>query len=319
MPRFLFSLFTLLVCAQFSYGQQASSYRHEFGFISDNDAYLAIKQDQYYTNGLFLFFRRAIDSAKTPHPNTVKKIWEISAGQKMYNAYSGDVYNPNFIDRPFAGYLYGAFSLHWLFKNENSFKAEIQSGVVGPTSYAEQGQELYHDIFGFYEINGWKYQVADEFGMNLFLNYHQKIYRSANLRNDFSLPVEARIGNIYSGLKTSILFRTGKINPFYHSVSTHSNLSATAEPLANEKEFYFFMKPSLDIVLYDATISGGLFSDSEEEITFDSKPLVFSQELGLAYAKNRWNLGFSLIFKSKEIKSRAKAHQYGIIDVGYRF
>src|SRR5690606_3594703 len=159
----------------------AGAYKHEFGFTSENDAYLAIKQDQYYTNGLFLFFRNAVAPAKPG--NTVKKIWGLSAGQKMYNAYSGDVARPQLIDRPFAGYLYGAAFLQWLYKNENSFKAELQTGVIGPSSYAEQGQQLYHQVFGFYDINGWEHQVKDELGINLFLNYHKKIYRTNNQQN----------------------------------------------------------------------------------------------------------------------------------------
>ncbi|RRN77089.1 lipid A deacylase LpxR family protein [Pseudoxanthomonas sp. SGD-10] len=317
MLRFSFLLLFSVYFSGVSYSQQPETYRYEFGFISDNDAYLAIKQDQYYTNGLFLYLRKAVNNKEDSRFD--KKIWEISAGQKMYNAYSGDVYNPRLIDRPFAGYLYGAFSFHWLLKNENSFRAELQTGVVGPSSLAEEGQHLYHDIFGFYEINGWDYQIADEFGLNLFLNYHHKIYRTENTRNDFSLPVEIRVGNFYSGLKTGILFRTGKLNPFNHSQSTKSNISSKQMDASYNKELYFFLKPSLDIVLHDATISGGLFSEDENQVSFNSKPLVFSQELGVAYAKQRWNLGFSIIFKSKEVESRAKAHQYGIINLGYRF
>src|SRR5690606_33581513 len=138
-------------CPFISFGQNAPSfYKNEFGFKTENDAYLAIKQDRYYTNGLFLFFRSALKpTAQQDTSKVVKKIWSVSAGQKMYNAQSGYVPNINYIDRPFAGYLYGSASLQWLLKNENIFKAEIQGGILGPSALGEEGQELYHKLFGF--------------------------------------------------------------------------------------------------------------------------------------------------------------------------
>jgi lipid A 3-O-deacylase len=320
MMRLFIFLLPFCFGSLITFGQTPSLYKNEFGFKTENDAYVAIKQDRYYTNGLFLFFRSALKpSEKQDTSKLTKKIWSLSAGQKMYNAQSGYVPNIDYIDRPFAGYLYGSTSLQWLFKNENIFKAEIQGGILGPSALGEEGQELYHDIFGFYELNGWQYQVKDEVALNLILNYDRLLYRSASGKNDFSLPVEARIGNTFSGLKTGILFRTGSLNPLYHSASTQSHVATYKAAHVKDKELYFFLKPSLDLVLYDATISGGLFRKDKGEVTFDTKPLVFSQELGVAYSQKRWTANFSLIFKSKEVKSAAKAHQYGIIDIFYRF
>lgn len=47
------------------YGSFAQEYKNEFGFKSDNDAYLWVGQDRYYTNGLFVYFRRP---QKFPEP-----------------------------------------------------------------------------------------------------------------------------------------------------------------------------------------------------------------------------------------------------------
>lgn len=299
---------------------QNNFFKNEFGFKSENDAFLATAQDRYYTNGLFFSFRSALKpNIKQDTSKLVKKIWSVHAGQKMYNAQSGYVPDITYVDRPFAAYIFGSTSLQWLFRNENIFKAEIQGGITGPSALGKEGQEFYHDVFGFYDLNGWQFQVKDELALNINLNYDRLIYRSKNKTLDFSLPLEARIGNTFSGVKAGILFRTGSLNPLYHSIATQSNVASYQEPQVNEKELYFFLKPSLDFVIYDATVSGGLFRDDKGAITYDTKPLVFSQELGIAYAKNRWTLDFSILFKSREIKSSAKAHQYGIVDIYYRF
>lgn len=299
---------------------QKSNYKHEFGFRSENDAYLATGQDKYYTNGLFLTFRSAINpSQKQDTSKLVKKIWALSIAHKMYNASSGSIRNIASVDRPFAAYAYGSASLNYYFKKETVLGVELQGGILGPSAKGEEGQKFYHEVFGFYDINGWQFQVKDEIGVNLLLNYQSLLYRNQKRTLDFSLPVEAKIGNTFTGLKAGLLFRTGALNPLYHSVATNSFVSTYKEAHAKEKELYFFLKPSLDVVIYDATISGGLFRDDKGLVVYDTKPLVFSQELGVAFAQKRWTFNFSLIFKSKELKSVANAHQYGIIDLYYRF
>jgi hypothetical protein len=75
----------------------------------------------------------------------------------------------------------------------------------------------------------------------------------------------------------------------------------------------------LNVVVYDATIAGGIFNNDKGPVTFNAKPLILSQELGLAYAKKRWTIDFSLIFRTKETKTMFYAHQYGSFDLYYRF
>lgn len=298
---------------------QTPSYKNEFGFRSDNDAYLAYGQDRYYTNGLFITFRHAADQNRL-NTKVNKRIWEIEAGQKMFNAISGYVENVSKVDRPFAGYLYGGGSMNWLYTNESNLKVSLELGTIGPSSLGEKGQVLLHDLVGFYEIQGWESQVKDELGINAKIEYNRLIHRGASLKNDFTLTSKARLGNTFSSAGVGLLFRSGIINQLFNSASTASTLSNNSKTEAlNEREFFFYAEPSLSYVAYDATTEGGLFRDDKGPVTFDVKPLVFSQQVGVMYAKNRWTLDFSAIFKSREIKSDAKAHQYGSAALYYKF
>lgn len=308
---------------------QTKTYKNELGFNSENDSFLATGQDRYYTNGLFISFRSALNQksrydsafvAANPNKNlSVKKIWSLSIGQQLFNAQTGAVPDVTFVDRPFAAYLFVAGSLQFLDSEENSGKLTLQVGTIGPSALGEETQNFIHDTFGFYDINGWQYQVKDEIGVNTILNLHYLLKKSKDKKYEFSVPVEARLGNTYSGLKTGILFRAGLLNPLYHSVATNSNVSTYKEANVNQKEFYFFAKPSLDLIVYDATFKGGLFREDKGPVTFKPNLLVFSQEVGVAYTKNRWTADFSLIFKSKESKAMVNAHQYGSVNLYYRF
>ncbi len=308
-----FLVFSFFTIQSFS---QAKYYQSELGFRSDNDAYLGTKQDRYYTNGLFFHFKKAIENKKD---STVKKIWGINLGQEIYNPRTGQIKTILSIDRPFAGYLYGGASLQWLKRNESSLKLEVQVGTIGPSSLAKEGQTFLHSAGGFYDIFGWEYQVNDEFGINAKANLNYLLFRNKSKFLDFSLPINISLGNTFTGLDAGVLFRTGNINPFYHSALTQSNVATKAEKDVKDQEFYLFLKPSLAYVAYDATIQGGLFVKDKGPIVFKPNPFVFAQQVGATYTNKRWTFDFSVIFKSKSLPEATKSEQYGTIQVYHRF
>lgn len=312
----------LIVFSLVLYGtvlQAQSSYKNEFGFRSDNDSYLARGQDRYYTNGLFITFRHAMDQRKA-RGKLNKKIWEIEAGQRMYNAQSGAISDISYVDRPFAAYLYAGASLNWLYNSENTLKLTFQAGTIGPAAKGKEAQEFLHNLAGFYEINGWQYQVNNAPGINTSLEYNRFLHRSENDKVDFAITSYVNAGTTFSGAGAGVIFRAGTLSQYFHSAITNSRTSNEyiTRPLS-PKEFFFFARPLLNFVAYDATVEGGLFNEDKGPVTYGVKPLVFSQELGAMYAAKRWTADFSVIFKTKEIKSVAKKHQYGSVSIYYRF
>lgn len=317
--KFQSFLAILLFAVTLSGFAQSPTFKNEFGFRSDNDAYLAYGQDRYYTNGLFISFRRAIDQTKLKEKLN-KKIWEIEAGHKMYNAQSGNITNIIYVDRPFAAYAYVGGSLNYLYDSENSLKISVQAGTIGPNAKGKEAQELLHRIVGFYEIKGWEWQVNNEIALNTTVNYKHFLHRSGSGITDFTIDSYANIGNTFSGVGAGLLFRAGDLKQLFNSAITESAVSnrSTSKDL-NEREFFFYAKPMLHYIAYDATIQGGLFNDDKGPVVYDSKPLVFSQQAGVIYSKNRWTADFSVIFKTKEVQSVAKPHQYGSAALYYRF
>jgi lipid A 3-O-deacylase len=317
----LILLFTItLSFSWFSLQAQNTNYKSEFGFRSENDSYLAGGQDRYYTNGLALNFRTALNELKFKNKNLNKMILELEVGQKIFNPQSGSISNSIYVDRPFAGYLYGGASLNLLYQSENNLKLSLNGGTIGPASLAKEAQELMHKVIGFYEIDGWQWQVNNELAINASAEYNYLINRFANEKVDFTANSYVNIGNTFSGTGIGLTFRSGAINPLFKSATSQSRISNSATPKElTEKEFFFYAKPMLNYVIYDATIQGGLFNKDKGLIVFDAKPLVFSQQIGATYSKNRITADFSILFKTKEVKSSAKPHQYGSIALFYRF
>lgn len=296
----------------------SQSYKNEFGFKSENDSYLAQGSDRYYTNGLFLNFRRALDQSKLKD-GLEKKIYELSIGQKIYNPISGYAPNPSTQDRPFAGYLYAGGALSLFKSNESAFKVSAELGTVGPSSIAEKGQELLHNTIGFYELAGWEYQIRDEVSVNLSVQYTKLIHRLVDNAADISFEGYANVGTTYNGAGAGVLLRAGSINQLFNSSYLNASIGNNSKIKGLvPREIFFYAKPQLNYVAYDATVQGSIFKNNSP-VTFDAKPIVFAQQLGFNFSSQRFTIDFGVVFKTKEIESSARAHQWGAISMNYRF
>ncbi|PST81727.1 DUF2219 domain-containing protein [Pedobacter yulinensis] len=310
----------VMLCLVFTAIQAGAQgpFKNEFGFRSDNDAYLFYGQDRYYTNGLYIYYRHAADQQHL-RSGLEKRIWEFSAGQGMYNPISGYSPEAGQQDRPFAGYLFAGAALNQLYSNESALKLAVQAGVIGPAALGREAQELLHRIVGFYEIRGWEYQVREDLALNFSASYNRLIFRPAE--GDFDLSAEgyANVGTAFSGAGAAAVFRLGRINQFFHSAYLQASASnAPKQKALHASEFFLYVKPQLNLVAYDATIQGGMFN-RDSPVTFGAKPFVFVQQLGLNYSSQRFTIDFGLTFKSKEVKSTARPHQYGSVSMYYRF
>ncbi|EDM35731.1 hypothetical protein PBAL39_06116 [Pedobacter sp. BAL39] len=308
----------LCVAGLYSKHSTAQTYKNEFGFKSENDSYLGQGSDRYYTNGLFINFRHALDQQQLKE-GLEKKTYEISAGQRMYNPYSGYAPDPERQDRPFAGYLYAEGAMNWFYQNESILKTSVQVGVTGPASLAEDAQELLHDVAGFYTLDGWQYQIKQELQVNLSAQYTKLLYRPSHQYLDFSFEAYGNLGTTFSGAGAGIIFRAGRINQLFNSAYTNAVIGNNAKTKARVKsELFFYAKPQLNYVAYDATVEGSMFNNNSP-VTFDVKPVVFAQQLGLNYSSQRLTLDFGMIFKTKEVEGIRRAHQWGAISAFYRF
>ena len=309
--------FAALVLSLLCFSSSAQIYKSEFGFTTENDAYLATLNDRYYSNGLFIYYRRAINPANFK-ASIAKKTYEISVSQKIFTPYWGDVPRKEDQDRPFAGYLDAGASYSVFSKKEGLLKITAQLGTVGPNSLAEKGQKFLHKTVGFYTPEGWEYQIKNEFAINLSANAAKLFYRTSDKIFDVTGEAYANLGSTFSGAGIAALLRVGKLNQLYNSFSYNATIGETAEKRFNDTELFFYVRPKLNYVAYDATIQGSLFN-SDSPVTFGVKPIVFEQQAGVNYTIRRLSFDFSVIFKTKEVKSTANAQNYGSFSMVYRF
>jgi hypothetical protein len=130
---------------------------------------------------------------------------------------------------------------------------------------------------------------------------------------DFHWRSEANIGTVSIGASTGFVSRIAinKLVPI-----SDSNLYA-ASAGSSESEFYFYIAPSINYQLYDATIQGSLFNN-RSPITFSLVPYRFNGEAGFKYRKNNLNLSYVFVYRGKELYSKTiSGYFYGSIGISY--
>lgn len=293
-----------------------SKYLYEVGIQNDNDAYLMTLQDRYYTNGIDVYFKKAIDPAK--FSDKVDNMnWSINLGHKIYNAHTGAVYTSSQVDRPLTGYLYVGSEIKWFLKNEGvlSFGAEL--AIIGPKAYGRNVQKAYHKTFGFYEVKGWEYQLNDAIGIDFNTSYSHLIFRNQSEKWDAFLTSNLSLGLNNTRVNLGPNFRYGRINQMFESATMGGKINAkNTKP---KKEAYFFYRPQINWVVYNSTIQGGMLLRDKGPISYNVKPIVLSQIIGFQWSWDRIGLNFNYTFNTKEVKSDAESHQYGSLALSYYF
>jgi lipid A 3-O-deacylase len=291
-----------------SFGQGETA---EFGLITDNDLYTSCKNDMYYTNGLELFYRFLNKSKKE---EVDKKITEFRIGQYIYTPRFLHSPEIEIIDRPFAGYLFGELGKIVFYKNESVFKTDFQFGYVGASSFARETQRFLHKLVGYKSVRGWEHQIQNALAIQAHFFFSKKLLPKIDNENiDFHFQSEASLGTIFTAASAGFMTRIGlkKLVPVYDSNFHGGSIGS------NESEFYFYIAPSINYQLYDATIQGSLFNNNSP-VTFDLVPFRFIGEAGFKYRKNNLNLFYVFVYRGKELYSKTiSGFFYGSIGVSY--
>jgi lipid A 3-O-deacylase len=309
----LFLCFLFFSIALFS----QKKFSKEISFITDNDLYVSKVKDRYYTSGIFLNYRYL---SKTKRKNQEKKVFEWQIGHKIFTPFKSVVRSINQHDRPFASYLYGSFGVDRIYKNNTIVNTTLQVGVVGPGAFGQEIQDFIHNIYGFDQAIGWKYQIKNAFGLNFNIDYNQFLVKDASNHYDITWVNSAKIGTVNTNISSGFYARLGlkPLAKIINSIAFKTNLNNENNNFKREIESFFYIKSFARYALYDATIQGS-FLNTSSEVTKKLIPLVFNLELGLKFTTNRFHFGYVYTYTTNKSKNLRKdnGNNYGTIGVYY--
>jgi lipid A 3-O-deacylase len=254
-------------------------------------------------------------------PNEVSYQYGTAVTQLMYTPTTFTVpIPPN--ERPYAGWLGLGFSLHTT--DEIAMNSvELNLGVVGPSSFAEETQDTVHSLINSEIFEGWNSQIPDELTVNLNLkqtrgytffqagdiSYFPFSMNGAseasvslgNFRTDASLGFYTQIGhNVTSEFS----------NP---RLSTTANSTGWSDSQDSHFSAYLIFGAKVSAVLHDISLDGPVFRDFETNES--SKPFVADLYYGLGLRYRDWEFSYVNTLRSKEYKSQQDSQAFSSIVV----
>ncbi len=298
-----------------------------YQIVLENDA--LANTDRGYTNGLQL---SRIRSARTELPwwsgplrGRFRLCVDDDSVDSCYNVRSGFLfgqlmYTPENIslrrripdDRPYAGWLYGGVVTELLDQAAtHSHRFEIDVGVLGPESQADDAQIFIHDTFGFTEPRGWANQIDTRLGVVLQYDYRRALIRkdlagSGARLFDLSGAAGVTAGNIFTNVHLSAIARLG-----YNLSDIFPETISPVGIDASDVEVYVFAGATARGVLINETIEGHPLH------RVDAESFVNDVSWGGVVRVGGYRLQFVIVTRSPEYTPSSRQHRYGSVGLSW--
>lgn len=296
--KYLASILMLLTTASVCMADSISIYEENDVLEKDSSGSTV---DGFYTQGLQFQYEN-------------DNHWGLKLGQQIFTPENKDSSLPQYGDRPYAGYLHGAYFQHFLAGQQDDY-IQVDVGVIGPASCAEQVQDGFHRMCGMARPQGWKYQLKNEPTLNLayFKSYSHRFYPWLEYKpfagvNAGNVLVDAEIGNfIRAGYNLPRSF-----NPTIYSFSAENRRM-------KDKSFFAYAFAGVvgQAIAYDHLLDGSLFQD--EQVTVRHNNLVANGSIGVAAGYGAFELTFTHVEVTEQFSGQARFNKYDSIKIAYKF
>ncbi len=300
-----------------------------FTIVLENDLFFGLDRD--YTNGVQLAWMSEPDYAPEwalkaarllpffPESGKVRSSYAI--GQNMYTPNDISDKNPPLDERPYAGWLYGAVGIVVETGEKQLDQFQLQFGVVGPASLAEQTQKFVHEIVHSPEPQGWDTQLKNEPGLVLTYQRSWRAVVSTEI-NGFSIDATPHIGgalgNIYTYANAGATLRFGWNLPNdYGPPRIQPGLPGSG--FFEQKDdlgLYFFAGHDARAVAQNIFLDGNTWTDSR---SVDKEPFVADAQVGVALTVKSARLAFTHVFRSREYKGQSSRDEFGAVSLSFPF
>ena len=246
-------------------------------------------------------------------------------GQNIYTPSSLSARNPDPTDRPYAGWLYGRVSV----LNEAPTavdRIDLDLGIVGPSSLAEQTQKAVHRIVdGATYPEGWNYQLRDEPGVVLSYEHvwrNEKPNTLGALEWDVSPHVAGSLGNVltFAGAGATVRLGGNMPPPVGALVSRPTASIPYQDTPYSERpgrfSWYLYASAEGRAVARNIFLDGNSFRDSR---SVDKHPLVGSMQAGLTLRYGRYGLTYAQTLQTPEFRGQKSLTNYGSLRLSAQF
>ncbi len=259
-------------------------------------------------------------------PGQIRNV-SFSLGQNMYTP--SDISRTDLMEqeRPYAGWTYCSAAFHS--KSSNQLDTiEIQAGMVGPASFAEQSQKFIHDTRGLDHPMGWHHQLKNEPGLALI---YDRSWRSLEYDHQsgfgFDMIPHAGVilGNVYTYANAGAEARVGFNVPKDFGVSMIRPAGETGAPADSRDSriggkapfsIHLFASVNGKAVARDIFLDGNTFTSSH---SVDKKHFVADLAGGLCISVKGFKISYAQVLRTEEYHGQGSDHQFGSIAFSFTY
>lgn len=286
-------------------------FRKELSFTTENDAYLLLKRDAYYTNGMIVSLRTSGEKKGG------KLIRSFGVGQMIYTPLIRKTASPADIDRPYCGQLFFKYSQIRFPKNEAVLQLSGGITVLGRASLAESLQNSYHKLLKYARFSGWQYQVQNAVGPDMGISYARTVWENSSWIKIIP-QVQANLGTTFINAGIGLYTCLGLFEKNSNSALWNARIQSNEKDDRRDYEFFIYWYPQFIWQGYNATVEGGLLNKGSGAVLGETERRIFQQNIGICYARGRWTTKAVWVYQSKESVSQKRAQQYGSFLLSYR-
>jgi hypothetical protein len=261
------------------------------------------------------------ERARSSPKDDLKARASFSLGQNIYTP--EDTTTTQLIpdDRPYAGWLYMGFGLVANQGTHRYDKLELEIGMVGPYSFAEDVQTFWHSLLGLQVPRGWDNQLKNEPGAVL---YYEQTRRFEKQNIGWGLDVDVlpffggALGNVFTYAAAGITLRLGtELEDDFGPPRIRPSLPGSSY-FRPEKGFNWYVFAGLEgrAVLTNIFLDGNTFTDSH---SVDKKPFVGDLQAGIVLQLDRFRITYTQIFRTKEFDGQNDGDLFGSVSLSYHF
>lgn len=229
------------------------------------------------------------------------------------------IYTPDYCDEPqkrhpedmrYAGWLYTGMFVQRATADKLDH-VELNAGVIGPSSHAEQTQNCIHDLINSNEAVGWDGQIEDEFAMDAMYMRQQRFtegFLKPTEHTDVIGEYGFTVGSVNRLAQAGLTFRYGynlggSFGP--GRLSVPSGISTLRQ---KSKTFYGFIRTGGKLVEYNRFLTG-----------LTHEPFVGELQAGVVYQTGRFEFGYSQTFFTRAFEEQHGKDSFGAFTVSMLF
>ncbi|MEQ8666586.1 MAG: lipid A deacylase LpxR family protein [Rhodospirillales bacterium] len=298
------------------------------------------RTDRHYTHGTRIAW---VSDVETGGPEIVRETLDFlypladvsggrigfALGQSIFTPEDTDAAELIVTDRPYAGWTYASMSLYaeadWTTAGGASYKTldsvELNLGIVGPQSYADETQNGFHDLIDVSRSNGWDNQLRNEPAVALFF---ERKWRPDAWRTPGGLELDAiphlggSLGNVFTLLNSGLTVRVGQgLETDFGPPQIRPAFSGPGA-VSPETDFawYLFAGTQASLVGQNIFLDGNTFTDSHG---VDKEPITGDVQVGAAVVIRDVRVAAAHVYRTREFKGQRRADRFGMVSVSYHF